>query len=188
MDTLELILIAVVLSVDSFATSVALGISRSGFTPTQTLRLSGTFSIAHIVMLSAGYGLGVVILEYIEEVDHWIAFSLLFIIGMKFVYDGIKNNASEEETCLCDPTKGKILVGLAVATSIDALVLDGTLATLGTNLLLAFLLVGISVFITTLIGTRTHRLVSRRIAKYADVVGGFVLIGLGTKVLLEHLL
>ena len=185
MHLLELIIIAFVLSLDSFATSIAIGISQQGLSGKQTFRLVSSFSLAHVIMILAGFVVGLTIITFVEKIDHWVAFSLLTIIGLKFIYEGIKNT---KETCDTrkDPTSGKLLLGLAIATSIDALVLGGTFAALEVNVFLAAIVVGMFVLVMTFVGTKTYKVVGKRVARYSDILGGIVLILLGIKILAEH--
>jgi len=185
MNPLELLVIAFVLSLDSFATSVAIGISMCGLNNKQTLRLAASFSVAHVLMIFAGYLVGLTIVRFVDAFDHWIAFFLLVGIGIKFIYEGFKSGGKTND-CTYDPTRGKLLLGLAVVTSIDALVLGGTFPTLNVNLPLALLVIGIGVFIMTVLGTKTWKIAGKNVARYSDFLGGMVLILLGFKILLEH--
>ena len=185
MHLLELVVIAFVLSLDSFATAIAIGISRQGIDRYQTLRLSSAFLTAHILMVLVGYLLGRTLVSLVDDIDHWVAFCLLTIIGVRFIYDGIKSGEEEPES-RSDPTKGKMLLLLSLATSIDALVLGGTFAALEVNIIIALVLIGLSVFFMTYLGTKFYKVLGKRVAKYSDILGGIVLIGLGIKILLEH--
>jgi manganese efflux pump family protein len=183
---LSLVLLALGLSMD--ATAVAM---TSGFTaPRVRLRdaflLALFFGAAQGLMPIIGWAAGSHFERSIAAWDHWVAFVLLGGIGAKMLYDAIR---SEEDAQArgADPFHLRMLVLLALATSIDALVAGLTLPLLDVPPLLAALVIGLTTFVLSLAGVETGRRFGDRLGKRLDIVGGLVLVGLGFKTLLEHL-
>lgn len=185
MDMLPLVAIAIGLSMDVFAVSICVSITMKELNRVQTIRMSLCFAFFHMMMLVIGYFLGVGLLEVIHNVDHWIAFALLAFVGGKMIVDSLKGEGVDVKGT--DPTKGKRLLLLSVATSIDALALGIGFAALHMNIFLPAVVITIVVFAFGLLGTRIGPKIGKKAGKYAEVMGGVVLILLAFKILLEHL-
>jgi putative Mn2+ efflux pump MntP len=183
-STLTLLGIAVGLAMDAFAVAIGAGIQLREVTPRQTFRLAWHFGLFQAFMPILGWLAGLTLVGFIAPVDHWIAFGLLGFIGGKMIYEAMK---PEEEVDRCDPTKGWSLVMLSIATSIDALAVGLSLAVLGVEIWYPALVIGIVAGALTIVGlelgTRFGGLLGRRM----EVVGGLILIGIGVKILIEHL-
>jgi putative Mn2+ efflux pump MntP len=123
--------------------------------------------------------------EYIEPVDHWIAFGLLAFIGGKMVYEALKKQ--DEDAEVCDPTKGWRLVMLSIATSIDALAVGLSLALLGVSIWYPALVIGIVAGVLTVVGMELGKRFGALLGRRMEIVGGIILIGIGVKILIEHL-
>ena len=184
MDILALVVIAIGLSLDEFAVAIAVSMSFKGLDWKRSLRLVGTFTAFHTVMLVVGYFLGKELLMYIENVDHWIAFGLLAFVGARMVWDAFQEG--ETYSAKRDPTKGKELLMLGLATSIDALAIGLSFAALHEPILVPLVVILVMVFAFGIVGTRIGPLIGKKAGRYAEVIGGIVLILLGLKVLLEH--
>lgn len=184
MSTLTLLAIAVGLAMDAFAVAIGAGLQLCQVTKRQTFRLAWHFGLFQAFMPVLGWLAGLTLVEYIEPVDHWIAFALLAFIGGKMIYEALKD---EGETDRCDPTKGWTLVMLSVATSIDALAVGLSLAVLGVDIWYPAIVIGIVAGVLTIVGlqlgTRFGALLGRRM----EIAGGIILIGIGVKILIEHL-
>lgn len=188
MGFIELGLIAIGLSMDACAVSISQGLGMKRLNYRQAVVIALFFGVFQAGMPVIGWLLGVQFQSYIVSIDHWIAFILLALIGGKMLFDGIRGEESEEgveET----PTKLDIkkLFLLAIATSIDALAVGITFAFLQVNIVLAVLLIGVVTFGFSFAGVIVGNKVGARYERPATIAGGVVLIGIGFKILLEHL-
>ncbi len=185
MDIIPLLLISIGLSLEIFAASTAISISMKEMTRSYAIRLAGCFSAFHMLMLLLGFVLGLGLLELIQNVDHWIAFLLLTIIGARMILASIRNGHPEVRNA--DLSRGGLLV-LSLATSIDALALGVSFAALHEAIVWPVVVIGIVVFAFGILGIQIGAKVGKRTGRYAEGIGGFVLILLGFKILLEHML
>ena len=184
MKTWELIVIAIGLAMDAFAVSVCKGLSVSKLKTRHSMITGAWFGIFQALMPAIGYLLGVQFEKYITSIDHWITFALLGIIGANMLREAIFGGDDEE---VCDSFSPKSMFPLAIATSIDALAVGVTFAFLGTNIVLAVLLIGAITFALSAIGVKLGNIFGSRFKTPAEIAGGVVLILLGLKILLEHL-
>jgi len=184
MGNIELITIAIALAMDAFAVAIATGVSLKCVSPRQTFRLSWHFGLFQALMPILGWYLGGTVSSYIEAYDHWIAFGLLGYIGYKMIREAFE----DEEECQSDPTKGMSLVVLSVATSIDALAVGLSLSMLGISVWWPSLIIGIVATLFTIAGLQLGKTAAKAhsISKYAELLGGTVLICIGLKILWEH--
>lgn len=179
---IALFVLALALAMDAFAVSVAQGAAaRHGWR--EALRMGGAFGIAQGVMPAFGWALSVALAGVIEAVDHWIAFLLLGFLGLKMIYEGVQPADDKPRTAL----GGRALFVAAVATSIDAAAAGVTLPTLGLPVLLSCVAIAIVTAVFCVIGVLTGSRLGERFGKRAEIVGGLVLIGLGTRTLGQHL-
>jgi len=179
--------VALALAMDAFAVSVGISLSHDKITKQQTLRLASHFGFFQFMMPLIGWYAGQnILVRYIEPFDHWVAFSLLLIIGGKMIYESfrrerkIKNNRA-------DPTKGLSLLLLSVATSIDALAVGLSLAALHVAILYPAVVIGLVAFFMTVLGVNIGPFFGRLIGKRAELLGGLILILIGVKTILDHL-
>ena len=193
MDWLTLLLVAVGLSMDAFSVSVSNGIFMKRITPSSALKVAGAFGLFQGLMPIIGYLVAGMFAETIRVVDHWIAFVLLCFIGGKMLWEVLHEGECDEPQG--DPTHWRTLLVMAVATSIDAMAVGVTMALGRTDLLApswGFLLCSAVIAAITFVfclggvylGCRTGNCFGKR----AQIAGGIVLIGIGIKILLEHLL
>lgn len=182
MGLIELILLAVGLSMDAFAVSVCKGLSVSRVNVRHMLICGVYFGFFQALMPTIGFFLGESFGKYIEVVDHWVVFALLLIIGVSMIKESF--DCDEEQS----PDFGiKAMLLLALATSIDALAAGLTLSLLGVSILKAALLIGIITFALSFIGVKIGNLFGSRYKTISERVGGTILILMGIKILLEHL-
>lgn len=181
MSFLTLLFLSVALSMDCFAVSIACGMQKLQ-SKWLALRMALSFSIFHIVMISLGWLLGTGFLKYIELFDHWLAFGLLSGIGIKMIIEGFEHN-KENSICM---DKWGVLLGLSFATSIDAFVVGISLSLEKISLWQASACVGGMLFIITLIGLFIGSKLRFFSPKFANILGGIILLGIGLRVLLEH--
>jgi len=183
MGIIELIILSIGLAMDAFAVAVCKGLSMPRMNWKKGLIIGVYFGIFQALMPLVGYLLGVNFQEQIVSVDHWIAFILLGIIGMNM----IKEAVSKETEKTNDSIKFKDMLILAIATSIDALAVGITFAFLKVNVGLAVSLIGIITFAISVIGVKIGNVFGCKYEKKAELLGGLILILLGSKILLEHL-
>ena len=182
MEVLELILIAVGLAMDAFAVSVCKGLSMSKMEWKKAVIIGLYFGGFQALMPLIGYVLGVGFEDKIKSLDHWIAFILLVFIGINMIKEAFE---TKEESN--DKIDFKTMIILAIATSIDALAVGVTFAFLNVNIMLAISLIGIITFIISMIGVKIGNVFGDKYETKAELAGGFILIFLGAKILLEHL-
>ncbi len=184
MDLLTIVLIAVGLAMDAFAVSIAKGIVINHDRRRTALLLGGFFGGFQMLMPAIGWIVGLSFKEIIMGVDHWIAFGLLAFIGSKMIYDSTKKEKENEESTL----KLHTLLILAVATSIDALMVGLSFAFLQTSILEPILLIGLVTFSLSFVGFFFGCGLGQVFGSRIKVIGGLILIGIGLRILLDHLL
>lgn len=188
MPFLTLLAIAIALAMDAFAVAVATGMCLRQAQAAQTLRMAGAFGLFQALMPIAGWLLGLSVREYIEAYDHWAAFVLLAFVGGKMLWEGFSSKDDEDACTPKDPTRGTQLLLLAIATSIDALAVGLSFAVLGQSIWLPALVIGVVCFAITALGVKVGCMAGHvsALSRYAEILGGGVLIGIGVKILAEH--
>jgi putative Mn2+ efflux pump MntP len=179
MNLPEILVIAVCLGMDAF--SVALAVGSRGATGRQTFRLSFHFGLFQFLMPVIGWSFGRGAAELIHSYDHWVAFAILFIVGFHMVLESFRTESEDRRGR--DPTRGWSLVGLSVATSIDALGVGVGIGVLGQRLVYPALIIGAVAGLMTLIGIRLARRLRTLVGRRLETLGGLVLIGLAFKML-----
>ncbi|MCE1188354.1 MAG: manganese efflux pump MntP family protein [Ignavibacteria bacterium] len=185
MSFTEVILLALSLALDAFAVSISCGSNGSLRGRRESVRLAFHFGIFQALMPVIGWFVGYSIKDFVIAYDHWLALVMLSAIGAKMLYEAFTR--SEEEIPM-NAAKGWTMVSLSVATSIDALIVGVTLAFLRINVYYPAVIIGIITSILSLIGIKLGRKLNERFGKIMEFVGGIVLILLGVKILLEHIL
>ena len=183
MSLFEIFLIAIGLAMDAFAVSVCKGLSMKNFNLKNAVIIGLYFGIFQAVMPLIGFLLGSTFSELVVSVDHWIAFILLSIIGIKMIKDSLKNEDDDKN----DKLNFRTMVILAIATSIDALAIGITFAFFEINIIKAISIIGIITFTISLIGVIIGNKFGDKFQGKAEIVGGGILILIGLKILLEHL-
>lgn len=179
---IEVIILAVALSMDAFAVSIGLGSKNVPNRVFFALKVALFFGFFQGFMPLVGYLAGIGLESFIKEVDHWVAFVLLAFIGGKMIYESFGEEI-ENEIC---KVSNKILFTLAVATSIDALAAGFTLNLFDVSFVVSILLIGIITFIFSCIGVYLGSVGGSFLESKAEFLGGTVLILIGLKILLEH--
>jgi putative Mn2+ efflux pump MntP len=183
MHFLELILIAIGLSVDTFAVSISTGLTINNIKFIQATRVAIILAIFQLLMPLIGWFGGLQIEKLIGDYDHWIAFILLSSLGIKMIVDSTKNEIEKK----INPLLFSVIVSMGIATSIDALVVGVSLAFLQTNIWLAIIIIGIITFLAAMIGMLLGKNVNGKLGKNVEIIGGIVLIAIGLKILFFHL-
>ena len=184
MDIVTLLFIAVGLAMDAFSVAITDGITIKKVKLANALKIALFFGAFQFGMLYLGNLLGSTFEKYIVAVDHWIAFVLLMFIGGKMFFDAIKGD--EEEECE-NPLSFKTLTVLAIATSIDALAVGVSIVTMTESILFAASVVGIVAFLFSFAGVYIGNKCGDLFGNKAEIIGGIVLMGIGVKILIEHL-
>lgn len=184
MQLFDILIIAFALAMD--AAAVSLVASASGFAENKraVFRLSFHFGLFQFIMPLIGWLMGISFVSYIASIDHWIAFILLSFVGFHMIAESKKNDTEVPQK---DPSKGMTMVLLSVATSIDALAIGLSLAMLDVDIWYASVVIGIITAGLSLIAIRLGKSVGKIIGDKMEVIGGVVLIVIGSKILIEHL-
>lgn len=178
----ELFVLAVGLSMDAFAVSICKGLSVMELKPKHALITGLYFGGFQALMPLLGYLLGKQFESLITNVDHWIAFVLLLLIGINMIRESRKK--TEEMNASFRPS---VMLPLAVATSIDALAIGVTFAFLQVNIVYAVGFIGVTTFLLSAVGVKIGNVFGLKFKSKAEIAGGVVLILMGVKILLEHL-
>lgn len=186
MNPLLVLGIALALAMDAFAVSLGLACALKGLTSAQSFRLALHFGLFQFGMPILGWLAGARILGLLDRVDHWVAAGLLAFVGGRMIYEAF-HLSEEEKACRPDQTRGKPLLVLAVATSIDALAVGLSLGVVSVPIIVPALVIGLVCFGITLLGARLGPVAGRALGKRAELAGGLVLIGIGVRILVEHL-
>ncbi len=187
MGFVELFLVAVGLSMDAFAVSVCKGLRMKRLDGRRAVVIASFFGAFQMMMPLIGWALGSQFERYITPIDHWIAFALLGFIGGKMLWEAFWGKGEGAACQIEEKLDIPELILLAVATSIDALAVGITFAFLGVDIVSSVVLIGVTTFVLALAGVAVGHRFGARFEKLAAVVGGIVLILIGTKILLEHL-
>lgn len=183
MSVIELLVLALGLSMDAFAVSICKGLSVPKLQAKHCLICGVYFGGFQALMPLIGWALGIRFQSMITNIDHWIAFVLLAVIGANM----IKESFSKEEECPDASFGFKTMLTLAVATSIDALAVGVTFAFLDVSIVPAVLLIGATTFVCSAVGVKIGNVFGNRFQSKAEFLGGVVLIAIGLKILIEHL-
>lgn len=177
--------IALGLAMDCFAVSLGIGTCPVKLNRRMIFRVIWHFGLFQGGMTLIGWLVGSTVVDLISNVDHWIAFSLLVWVGGRMIISGLKKG---DEDCYSeDPTRGKSLVMLSVATSIDALAVGLSLAFMQVKIVESSLLIGVTSAVLSLIGLFLGDRLSQRFGKGMEVVGGAVLVFIGIRIVVTHL-
>jgi len=186
MGWLSLLALAVALAMDAFAVAIVTGLTLNPMTRRHVFRLAFHFGLFQALMPTIGWLAGNAVHRYISAFDHWIAFGLLAFVGGKMLWGALHGEGDAKATA--DPTSGWPLVFLSVATSIDALAVGLSLAMIGSTIVVPVVVIGIVAAAFTATGMVLGRRIGSLWGKRVEVIGGLILIGIGIKIVIEHLL
>lgn len=181
MAFIEVLLIAVGVSMDAFAVSLSAGTKKNLVTSGSIFRISFHFGLFQFLMPIIGWFVGTKIEVYVVSSDHWIAFGLLTFIGVKMIYEYYHNTDLPKT----NPSKGWNLVSLSFATSIDAFAIGLSLAFMQINILYPSIIFGVITGLFSFIGIKLGAKFGKHFGKRMEFVGGLILILIGTKILLS---
>ena len=183
MGLFEIVLVGIGLAMDAFAVSICKGLSMKRMNWKNAIIIALYLGMFQAGMPTIGYFLGTTFSSFVENVDHWIAFILLSIIGGNMIKDSTDDELEKRN----DRIDIKTMLLLAIATSIDALAVGVTFAFFEVNLLLAIFIIGIITFVLSVLGVIIGNKFGDRFQNKAELAGGIILIIIGLKILLEHL-
>lgn len=187
MDLIMLFTLAVGLSMDAFAVSVCKGLAMRQATIKKASIVGLWFGGFQALMPALGYALGIQFKDKITSIDHWIAFGLLGLIGFNMIRESMSKEDKEDKEAN-ESLDFKTMLMLAVATSIDALAVGVTFAFLQVNILAAVSVIGLITFLLSVMGVKIGNVFGIRYKAKAELAGGIILIILGVKILIEHLM
>lgn len=185
MELLTLIAIAIGLSVDSFAVSISCGLILSEITFRKALRIASSLAAFQAVMPLIGWLIGKKIEFLVKNFDHWLAFGLLTAIGLKMIYESFKNESIDNKM---NPMRLRVLLGISLATSIDALVVGVSFAVIDINLFETAFVIGLTTGIFSMLGILFGKKTGLAFGKKMEILGGIILIFIGVRLLLQHLM
>jgi len=184
MDLIIILFIAIGLAMDAFAVSITSGIRIRNLRIKHAFKIAIFFGSFQAFMPVIGWLAGLSLRDFISEIDHWIAFGLLSLIGCKMIYESITIDPSEKKL---DPLNVYVLLILAIATSIDALAVGVSFAFLKVLIATPIIVIGIVTFLLSFIGVFIGNKLGHFFEKKIEIIGGLILIGIGVKILVEHL-
>lgn len=193
MGFISIFMTGIGLSMDAFAVSLAKGICLKEDEFKYSFRVALFFGGFQALMPLLGWWFGRYFEGYIKSFDHWIAFILLGIIGGKMLIEAIKELRSSEDDnipteCERDEFSYKKLTVLAIATSIDALAVGVSFAFLSVSIIPSIIIIGITTFVLSFLAVFLGKKLGEYMQSYAEIIGGVILIGIGIKILFEHLM
>ncbi|KAB0550082.1 manganese efflux pump MntP [Pseudomonas argentinensis] len=188
MSFLSLVFLAFAMSTDAFAAAVGKGASLHKPRFLDALRTGLIFGVIEAITPVVGWFIGQAAAGYVEEWDHWIAFTLLLLLGGHMIYAGLQPEGDDGEEDKPKSHSFWLLAATAFATSIDALAVGVGLAFVDVNIWFAALAIGLATMTMVTIGVMLGRLIGTAIGRKAEILGGLVLIGVGAAILYEHTL
>jgi len=184
MHLTTIIVIALGLAMDAFAVSIVTGSVYRELHIRHVLRMALFFGGFQAIMPIVGFLAGLSLKGYIAAWDHWIAFGLLSLVGGKMILEAFKISSTEKRQ---DPSSLVVLLALSVATSIDALAVGVTLSLLTASIALAVTIIGLVTFGLSYAGVAIGKRFGHFFESRIEVLGGLILIAIGTKILIQHL-
>lgn len=185
MDLITIIVIAVGLAMDAFAVSIVSGSAYRQLHVKHALRMAVFFGGFQAFMPLIGSLAGLSVKDYIADYDHWVAFGILGAVGGKMIYESFKIKSVEDNF---DPSNIFVLLVLSIATSIDALAVGLTLSLIAGSIVVAVIVIGLITFTLSYLGVSIGKKFGHFFENRIEMLGGVILIGLGVKILVEHLL
>jgi len=185
MNFLEILLIALSMSMDAFAVCLAAGTHESTSGPRPTFRLAFHFGLFQFLMPIIGWFAGTSVLRYISAYDQWVAFGLLAFVGIRMVRSGLDQNSSGPKS---NPSRGWTLVILAFATSIDALAVGFSLGLVGVTIWYPAVVIGVVTGLISWLGILLGNRLGAKFGKRMEIIGGIILILIGIWIVIAHFL
>ncbi|MFL6586207.1 MAG: manganese efflux pump MntP [Luteimonas sp.] len=187
MSFLSIVLIGFAMSTDAFAAAVGKGAAMQQPRFPEALRAGAIFGVIEGVTPLVGWALGLAAASYVTAWDHWIAFVLLGALGIRMVLAGVRKDALDEAESNARPHGFWNLAATGFATSIDAMAVGVGLAFLDVNILLVATVIGVCTLVMVTTGIMLGRALGAIVGKRAEIIGGLILIVIGSVILYEHL-
>ncbi len=185
MDFITIVAVAIGLSFDTFAVSLSYGVVQNKVLFRQAVRVALILAIFQAGLMVTGFFLGSLISDIMKSADHWVALILLTFLGMKMIIEGLKNR---EEEGIKDYSKPMTLITIAVGTSIDAFAVGISFALLNIRIWYSAIIIGTVTFLASMTAIRIGKSAGSRLGRKAELLGGLILILIGIKIFLEHVL
>jgi manganese efflux pump family protein len=179
------LLVGIGLCFDTFAVSVSFGVLKKQIRFRQACFVAAVMAFVQTLFPLAGWLIGLSVKSLITSVDHWLAFGLLALIGGRMIFEGVRK---EEERKEFDPTKILVLLGVAVATSIDSLVVGLSFGFINSTILAPAFIIGSVTFLAAMLGMLFGKNIPGKTSHRSLILGGIILILIGGKILAEHLM
>lgn len=185
MSPFAILVLAVGMSVDALIASVGRGAAAPRPTLTTALRTGIVFGVVEAITPLIGWLLGIAASQFVQAIDHWIAFGLLATVGGRMALHAIRRPAD----VAAEERNGGFgtLLATAIGTSLDAMAVGVSLAFLDVNIIVIAIAIGLATTVMSTGGILAGRFIGVRFGRYAEIAGGFALIGLGVMILIEHL-
>lgn len=185
MDYITIFAIALGLCFDTFAVSLSCGVIQYRILFRQAMKIAFIFALFQGGLTVAGYFLGTLVSEALQATDHWIALGLLAFLGIKMIIEGLKHQDKKE---IPDFTSFRILLTLAIGTSIDAFAVGISFALLDVMIWISGLIIGTVTFLASMTAIRIGKSAGEKLGQKVEIIGGIILIVIGIKIFLEHML
>ena len=185
MSFFEILLIAVSMAMDAFAVCLGAGAQARTSGPRPVFRLSFHFGLFQFLMPIIGWLAGTTIVRFISAYDHWVAFGLLVFVGVRMIRSGLAHESGEPKS---DPSRGWTLVLLSIAVSIDALAIGLSLGLVGVVIWYPAVVIGVVTGLISWLGIFLGNRLGQKFGKRMEITGGIILILIGLRILLSHLL
>lgn len=185
MDLITILAVAIGLCFDTFAVSLSYGVVQNRILFMQAVRIALVLAISQAGLLVIGYFLGSFISEIMKAADHWVALALLSFLGIKMIVEGLKR---EEDDEVKDYTKPLTLLATAIGTSIDAFAVGISFALLEIKIWISGIIIGTVTFLASMTAIRIGKSAGKKLGQRVEIVGGLILIAIGIKIFLEHML
>lgn len=185
MDYITILVIALGLSFDTFAVSLSYGVIRNRILLRQASKIAFVLAVFQGGLTVAGYFLGTIVSDFLKATDHWIALGLLSFLGIKMIFEGLKKSKDEAPK---DFGNLIVLLTIALGTSIDAFAVGISFALLDVRIWTAGIIIGAVTFLASMTAIRIGKSAGKRLGNKVEIIGGLLLIAIGLKIFLEHIL
>jgi manganese efflux pump family protein len=182
MGFITLFFLSIGLCFDTFAVSVSSGLIRKEIIFWQAVRIAFILALFQAVMPVFGWVGGITIRNWIEPFDHWVALGILTLLGVKMLIESQKNSDDKK----INPLDIKVIISMALATSIDAFAVGISFAIIQVNMLMAFMVIGTVTFVISMLGILFGKKTGSHFGKKMEIIGGLILIAIGVKIVIEH--
>jgi manganese efflux pump family protein len=184
-DFITILFIGIGLSMDAFAVSITSGLAIRKERLNSAIKIGFMFGMFQAIMPVIGWFSGSLLANFISQFDHWLAFILLSFIGIKMIYESFHEKDNKKHI---QSMNFMFFFLLGIATSIDALIVGVSFAFLNVSIMKSVIIIGLTTFSFSFTGVYIGNKVGHFFEKRVEIIGGLILIGIGVKILLEHLL